>query len=100
MNLISPLVNHRATARTNCETMKAVSLLPSAARFRNSVGLLTSIPALVFVSAGLSSGQGFFQLKDVRPGQHGIGRTVFHGDRVEEFQVEILGILENLTPKQ
>ncbi len=39
-------------------------------------------------------------MQDVRPGLHGIGRTVFQGDRVEEFQVEILGVLENLTPKQ
>jgi hypothetical protein len=32
---------------------------------------------------------------------HGIGRTVFSGDRVEDFQVEILGVLENsIGPKQ
>ncbi len=39
-------------------------------------------------------------LKDVHPGQHAIGKTVFAGGKVEEFQVEILGILENLGPKQ
>ena len=31
---------------------------------------------------------------------HGIGRTVFQGNRVEEFQVEILGILDNYGPKE
>ena len=41
-----------------------------------------------------------FPLKDVRAGQHGIGRTVFAGTRVEDFQVEILGVLENLGPRQ
>ena len=41
-----------------------------------------------------------FPLKDVRAGQHGIGRTVFSGSRVEEFQVEILGVLENLGPRE
>jgi hypothetical protein len=41
-----------------------------------------------------------FPLKDVRAGQHGIGRTVFNGSRVEEFQVEILGVLENLGPRE
>jgi len=41
-----------------------------------------------------------FPLKDVRAGQHGVGRTVFSGSRVEEFQVEILGVLENIGPKQ
>ncbi len=39
-------------------------------------------------------------LKDVRAGQTGVGRTVFAGSRVEEFQVEILGILENIGPRQ
>lgn len=30
----------------------------------------------------------------------GTGRTIFTGNRVEEFQVEILGVLENVGPKQ
>src|SRR5207249_3883411 len=29
-----------------------------------------------------------------------IGKTVFSGDRVEEFQVEILGVLDNIGPKE
>jgi hypothetical protein len=80
--------------------MKTVNHLPCLARFRSTIKLLTSVPALFFVTAGLNFAQGFFQLKDVRAGQHGVGRTVFHGNRIEEFQVEILGVLENLTPKQ
>src|SRR6185436_12907363 len=39
-------------------------------------------------------------LKDVRTGQRGFGRTVFSGTKVEEFQVEILGVLENVAPRQ
>jgi SpoIVB peptidase S55 len=31
---------------------------------------------------------------------HGIGRTVFTGNRIEDFQVEILGTIENIGPKQ
>ena len=42
----------------------------------------------------------FFPVKDLRPGMRAVGRTVFSGDKVEEFQVEILGILENTGPKQ
>lgn len=30
----------------------------------------------------------------------GTGRTIFSGSRVEEFQAEILGVLENIGPKQ
>lgn len=39
-------------------------------------------------------------LEDVKPGMRGIGKTVFKGNKVEDFQVEILGVLENLGPKQ
>lgn len=31
---------------------------------------------------------------------HGTGRTVFSGARIEDFQVEILGVLENIGPKE
>ncbi len=42
----------------------------------------------------------FFPLAAVRPGLKGSGKTVFSGTRIEEFQVEILGVLENVGPKQ
>ncbi len=42
----------------------------------------------------------FFPLRDIRPGMKGIGKTVFSGNRIEEFQVEILGVLDNVGPKQ
>jgi hypothetical protein len=49
-------------------------------------------------------GQGdtpLFPIAEVKPGLKGVGRTVFQGDRVEEFQVEILGLLKNaLAPKR
>ena len=42
----------------------------------------------------------FFPLQDVKPGMRGIGKTVFSGDRIEDFQVEILGVLDNIAPQQ
>ncbi|HMD99882.1 MAG TPA: SpoIVB peptidase S55 domain-containing protein [Terriglobia bacterium] len=43
----------------------------------------------------------FFPLSEVRPGQKGVGRTIFQGDNITEFQVEILGVLRNaVAPKQ
>src|SRR5205823_2694267 len=43
----------------------------------------------------------FFPLDQVRAGLKGVGRTVFEGDRIEEFQVEILGVLRSaIAPKQ
>lgn len=39
-------------------------------------------------------------LKDVKAGMHGTGKTVFSGSKIENFDVEILGILENTGPKE
>jgi hypothetical protein len=46
-------------------------------------------------------GQEFFPLSQVQPGLKGIGKTVFQGNKIEEFDVEILGVLKNaLAPKR
>lgn len=60
---------------------------------------------LLVVLLALASGvclqaQGFFPLANVHPGLHGVGRTIFQGNRIEEFQVEILGVIQNGGPKQ
>lgn len=40
-------------------------------------------------------------LEDVRPGMVGVGRTVFAGTTLEDFKVEILGVMRNvLAPKR
>jgi hypothetical protein len=57
------------------------------------------LPAVLALATTLS-GQSLFPLKDVRPGMHGTGRTVFSGNRIEDFQVEILGVLENIGPHE
>jgi len=42
-----------------------------------------------------------FPAADLRPGLVGVARTVFEGDRLEEFEVEILGVLKNaIGPQQ
>lgn len=55
---------------------------------------------LSIVASQIFAQPAIFPLKDIRAGQRGIGKTVFAGNRVEEFQVEVLGVLENLGPKQ
>ena len=42
----------------------------------------------------------FFPLDQVRAGQKGIGLTTFEGDKIQEFKVEILGVLENFAPQR
>lgn len=59
-----------------------------------------AVPAVFALAAVLHAQPAFFPLKDVKPGLRGIGKTVFSGDRIDEFQVEVLGVLENIGPKQ
>ena len=33
---------------------------------------------------------------EIRPGMIGVGRTVFEGDRIEEFKVQFIGVLRNV----
>ena len=58
------------------------------------------VPAVLALAAALPAQTALFPVKDVRAGMHGVGRTVFAGGRVDEFQVEILGVLDNFGPKQ
>ena len=37
---------------------------------------------------------------DVRTGMKGVGKTVFHGETVDSFDVEIIGLLPNIGPGQ
>ncbi len=39
-------------------------------------------------------------VSEIRPGMVGIGRTVFDGTRVEEFNVHVLGVIENVMGPQ
>jgi hypothetical protein len=64
---------------------------------RTSIYAALALSLLIRVPA---QSQNFFRLEDVKPGMRGVGRTVFQDNRVEDFQVEILGVLENFTPKQ
>ncbi len=68
-------------------------------RFRKCI----ATAALVLMAATALRGQSqtqFFPLKDIRPGLKGVGRTIFQGNKVQDFQVEFLGVLKNfLAPK-
>ena len=42
----------------------------------------------------------FLPASQIKAGMHGVGKTVFLGDKVEDFDVEVLGVLENVGPRQ
>src|SRR6476620_384000 len=56
--------------------------------------------AILLLTAVADAQTTFFPIREVKAGMHGVGRTVLSGDRIEEFDVEILGVLENIGPKQ
>ena len=53
------------------------------------------IALLLAVAAGLPAQSRTFPVDEIKPGMVGIGRTVFEGDRLEEFKVHIIGVLRN-----
>jgi hypothetical protein len=53
------------------------------------------------LAVGLPAQNRVFPVDELRPGMSGVGRTVFEGDRLEEFTVHILGVLRNVIgPKR
>jgi len=60
-------------------------------RFRAAIAVL-----LVCLAAGLPAQTRTFPIDDLRPGMVATGRTVFEGDRLDEFKVHILGVLRNV----
>ena len=65
-------------------------------RLPRLIALSVLLGAGVFAAAAAE----LFPLAEVRAGMKGTGRTVFQGREIEEFQVEILGVLKNVGPKQ
>ncbi|MEA3421487.1 MAG: SpoIVB peptidase S55 domain-containing protein, partial [Acidobacteriota bacterium] len=39
-------------------------------------------------------------MSQIKAGMKGKGKTVFVGDKIEEFDVEVLGVLRNFQPKK
>ena len=59
--------------------------------------LLAVFAALVLLSlAPLPAATKLFPVDQLKPGMVGIGRTVFEGDRLDEFKVHIIGVLRNV----
>ena len=64
------------------------------------VTLLAVVAALALAAATPAAPVEILRLEDIRPGMVGVGRTVFEGSRIDEFRVEIIGVLENVAPRQ
>ncbi|MFW6124016.1 MAG: SpoIVB peptidase S55 domain-containing protein [Acidobacteriota bacterium] len=45
--------------------------------------------------SGVNAQSSFFPIDQIKEGMKGTGKTVFKGQKIEEFEVEILGVLKN-----
>jgi hypothetical protein len=61
---------------------------------------LLAVAAVLAAATAVAAPVPVLPLEAVRPGMIGVGRTVFEGSRIDEFQVEIIGVLENVSPRQ
>jgi SpoIVB peptidase S55 len=71
---------------------------------RSLLGALLALTAVVSVPARLAAApqsNELLPLSQVRPGMQGYAYTIFEGDQIEKFDLEVIGVLENfLGPKQ
>ena len=63
-----------------------------------SLALALSLPLLALSALHAATPQ--MNVQDIRPGMVGVGRTVFDGVHVEEFQAHIIGVIENVIGTQ
>lgn len=55
---------------------------------------------ILVIFSGAQESSPILPLNQIKPGMKGKGKTVFEGNKIEEFEVEILGIIENVQPKK
>jgi hypothetical protein len=58
------------------------------------LGLIMMLASAGWAADGKSP---FFPVEEIKPGMKAVGRTIFEGGKTQEFEVEILGVLEG-TP--
>ena len=59
-----------------------------------------SIVILLFIySYSLQAAIKIMPLSEIKPGMKGTGKTVFSGTTIEEFEFEVIGIIENFAPQ-
>ena len=62
--------------------------------------LATALALLFFVGVRLPAATASFPVDELKAGMEGVGKTVFQGDRLEDFKVHILGVLKNVIGPQ
>jgi hypothetical protein len=55
---------------------------------------------LLLALVGSGGASEIMPLAQVKPGMKGVGKTVFSGNRIDDFDAEIIGVLANVEPKR
>ena len=58
--------------------------------------IFASVAVLAVLAVRVPAATTAFPVSELRAGMVGVGRTVFEGDRLDEFKVHILGVLRNV----
>jgi hypothetical protein len=63
--------------------------------------LLLAVGAMILhssASGGEPDPKSYWDVKQIRPGMKGVGRTVMVGTKLEEFGAEVLGVIRDVSP--
>jgi hypothetical protein len=66
---------------------------------RQTAVVIVLLLAIVILPSPARAGLDILPLDQVRPGMHGIGRTVFSGGLIEEFGIEVVDVVRGTRPK-
>jgi hypothetical protein len=58
--------------------------------------LFACVTVLALLTVRVPAATTVFPVSEIRAGMVGVGRTVFEGDRLDDFKVQILGVLRNV----
>jgi hypothetical protein len=66
------------------------------------IRLAASLAVALAIAAAVppAAAQDILPFSEIKTGMTGVGRTVWSGARIEEFQVEVIGTLENIAPRR
>ena len=62
------------------------------------LGLGWFLATIASATAGEPDARTYWDVKDLRPGMKGTGRTVMVGTKLEEFGAEVLGVMRDVSP--
>ncbi|HZW32993.1 MAG TPA: SpoIVB peptidase S55 domain-containing protein [Isosphaeraceae bacterium] len=62
------------------------------------LALVVVLGTAVWARAGEPDPRSYWNVKDIRPGMKGTGRTVMVGTKLEEFGAEVLGVMKDVNP--